>query len=129
MGRLFSLILFLIGAGFVVMAFLFPLWICPIGNYKYENDTAKAEVAFDIQGKCEESVAGITTKSYYKVEDGKVKLDSAITEIVAFVDAYDVKNFFTISKGDNNYTNIIAIIITGVFGLIGLAGLVGVVRK
>ncbi len=101
----------------VVFCYGYPMFVLPMGKYKYEKDGNKVEVTFKIDGSYTSLLAGAETSGYYKVKDGKIyvsntkDVDTSDSGTVLAV----VNNMYTISSLGVKMTNNI-----GTYTMIGV---------
>jgi hypothetical protein len=125
-----SFIKLIIGAAILVLSYILPVFMIPIGSYSYNKDNFSCSYSFQLNGKYETKTevgnASTTLKGYYKLDDKAIyignKQDIKTTDINKLA---KVKNIYTIEIADMELKNNWALGFTVIGFMLASWGLIG----
>lgn len=120
-------LLFLISAGMLVLTFIFPLFAYPFGEYKGSKMVLGSEVVssykFHFDGTVDVNVEGLTSKQYYKVNNGNVYISSNKDFEINENSTPDAQltNLYTLNVNGVEFEmqNTIGLVLTIIYGVLG----------
>ena len=125
-----SFIKLILGAAILIFSYVLPVFMFPIGGYKYTNNQITSAYSFKINGKFETKLSmgdeSTTLTAYYKVSDKSIYFgDDKDVKVTNINKLAKIKNIYTIEIGGEDYKNNWALAFTIVGDVLTVWGVIG----
>ena len=132
MSKIGSIITLLLGVAILLLSYVFPIFLIPVGSYSHSGDNITTSYSFQLnekfKAKSKLGSASTETKAYYEIDDKEIywSLTEEVPE-TALNKLGKIKNIYTIEIGDTNYRNNVALGFTIVGYILTAVGVITLV--
>ncbi len=114
MSKIGSFIILLLGVAILLLSYVFPIFLIPVGSYSHSSNNVTTSYTFQLNDKFKAKAklgsSSTETKAYYEIDDKEIYW--SLTEDVpetAINKLAKIKNIYTIEIGGTKFRNNVAL--------------------